>query len=384
VGARAVIAPPSSGRIGTKGRGLGASARIELGQHKTAMITLFPKDKPSILDSEPTLLDRLKDSVSKTRSEIATRIEGIFGGGVPDAEQLRRLENALLGADLGVRTTKELVEAVREKASREPLSDPAAFRQALKNELLSILNSVNANSVNAQSNGGGASTVARKPLQTGAATSPSSTVAVDEVRPRVLLIVGVNGTGKTTTIGKLAHRLRKQGASVLLCAGDTFRAAAIEQLAVWSQRTGAELIQQKPGADPAAVVFDALTAARARNTDVVILDTAGRLQTKSNLMAELEKIKRTAARLVQGAPHEVLLVLDATTGQNGLAQAREFTSVAGVTGIVLTKLDGTARGGIVVPIMRELGLPVRFVGTGESADDLVPFDAETFVNSIFD
>jgi fused signal recognition particle receptor len=200
----------------------------------------------------------------------------------------------------------------------------------------------------------------------------------------VLLIVGVNGTGKTTTIGKLAHRLRKQGASVMLCAGDTFRAAAIEQLAVWSQRTGAELIQQKPGADPAAVVFDALTAARARNTDVVILDTAGRLQTKSNLMAELEKIKRTAARLVQGAPHEVLLVLDATTGQNGLAQAREFTSVAGVTGIVLTKLDGTARGGIVVPIMRELGLPVRFVGTGESAEDLVPFDAETFVNSIFD
>ncbi len=348
------------------------------------MITLFPKDKPSILDSEPTLLDRLKNSVSKTRSEIATRIEGIFGGGVPDADQLRRLENALLAADLGVRTTKELVEAVREKASREPLSDPAAFRQALKNELLSILSSVNGSSANAQSNGGGASSAAAKPGQSGAAATASSTAAADEVRPRVLLIVGVNGTGKTTTIGKLAHRLRKQGASVMLCAGDTFRAAAIEQLAVWAQRTGAELIQQKPGADPAAVVFDALTAARARNTDVVILDTAGRLQTKSNLMAELEKIKRTAARLVQGAPHEVLLVLDATTGQNGLAQAREFTSVAGVTGIVLTKLDGTARGGIVVPIMRELGLPVRYVGTGESADDLVPFDAETFVNSIFD
>jgi fused signal recognition particle receptor len=343
------------------------------------MITLFPKDKPSILDSEPSLLDRLKNSVSKTRSEIATRIEGIFGGGLPDAEQLRRLENALLGADLGVRTTKQLVEAVREKAAREPLSDPAAFRAALKTELLAILNAVPA-----QSNGNGIGAVAATHVRAGTAAPANSATAADDARPRVILIVGVNGTGKTTTIGKLAHRLRKQGASVMLCAGDTFRAAAIEQLAVWAQRTGAELIQQKPGADPAAVVFDALSAARARNTDVVILDTAGRLQTKSNLMAELEKIKRTAARLVPGAPHEVLLVLDATTGQNGLAQAREFTSVAGVTGIVLTKLDGTARGGIVVPIMRELGLPVRFVGTGEAADDLVPFDAETFVNSIFD
>jgi fused signal recognition particle receptor len=171
---------------------------------------------------------------------------------------------------------------------------------------------------------------------------------------------------------------------VLLCAGDTFRAAAVEQLAVWAERTGAEIIKQKPGADPAAVVYDGLAAARARGVDAVIVDTAGRLHTKSNLMAELDKMKRTAAKLVPGAPHDVLLVLDATTGQNGLAQAREFTSAAGVTGIVLTKLDGTARGGIVVPIVRELGLPVRFVGTGESADDLVPFDAQTFVNSLFD
>ena len=203
-------------------------------------------------------------------------------------------------------------------------------------------------------------------------------------RPHVIFVVGVNGTGKTTTIGKLAHRLRREGASVLLCAGDTFRAAAVEQLAVWAERTGAEVIKQKAGADPAAVVYDALTAARARGVDVVIVDTAGRLHTKSNLMAELDKMKRTAAKLVPGAPHDVLLVLDATTGQNGLSQAREFTAAAGVTGIVLTKLDGTARGGIVVAIVRELGLPVRFVGTGETADDLVPFDAQTFVNSLFD
>jgi fused signal recognition particle receptor len=204
------------------------------------------------------------------------------------------------------------------------------------------------------------------------------------VLPRVIFVVGVNGTGKTTTIGKLAHRLRQEGASVLLGAGDTFRAAAIEQLGVWAKRTGAEIIQQKPGADPAAVVYDALSAGRSRNVDVVIMDTAGRLHTKSNLMAELEKMKRTAAKLIPGAPHEVLLVLDATTGQNGLVQAREFTSAAGVTGIVLTKLDGTAHGGIVVPIVRELGLPVVYVGTGETAEDLVPFDASTFVNSLFD
>ena len=230
------------------------------------------------------------------------------------------------------------------------------MRDALKNQLLGILNAVPA-----KSNG-----------------------APADARPRVIFVVGVNGTGKTTTIGKLAHRLRQDGSSVMLCAGDTFRAAAIEQLAVWANRTGSELIKQKSGADPAAVVYDGLVAARARNVDVVIVDTAGRLHTKSNLMQELEKMKRTAAKLVPGAPHDVLLVLDATTGQNGLSQAREFTATAGVTGIVLTKLDGTARGGIVIPIVRELGLPVRFVGTGETADDLVPFDAQTFVNSLFE
>ncbi len=200
----------------------------------------------------------------------------------------------------------------------------------------------------------------------------------------MIFIVGVNGAGKTTTIGKLANRLRQDGLSVILCAADTFRAAAIEQLEIWAQRNGIEMIKQKAGADPAAVVYDAVAAGKARAADAVIVDTAGRLHTKSNLMAELEKMKRTAAKVVPGAPHDVLLVLDATTGQNGLAQAREFTSTVGVTGIILTKLDGTAKGGIVVAIARELGLPIRFVGTGEQIGDLVPFDAETYVNSLFD
>jgi fused signal recognition particle receptor len=316
------------------------------------MITLFGDNTPP-----PSLLERLKKSVDKTRSEIASRVEGIFSGDRRlDPEQLRRLENALLAADLGVRTAKEMVEALRQTADHEPLQDAGQLRAALKKQLLGILNAVPV-----KSNGASATT-----------------------RPRVIFVVGVNGTGKTTTIGKLAHRLHADGLTVMLCAGDTFRAAAIEQLAVWASRTGSELIKQKPGADPAAVVYDGLAAARARGVDVVIVDTAGRLHTKSNLMAELDKMKRTAAKLIPGAPHDVLLVLDATTGQNGLSQAREFTSTAGVTGIVLTKLDGTARGGIVIPIVRELGLPVSFVGTGETADDLVPFDAQTFVNSLFD
>jgi fused signal recognition particle receptor len=319
------------------------------------MLSLFGKAQDK---TEPSLLDRLKKSVGKTRSELAARVEGIFGGGRRlDQEQLKRLENALLAADLGVRTTRELLEAVRSAPVDDAsLPGPDRLRSALKNQLLEVLRAVPA--------------------------PPNGASA--EHRPRVIFVVGVNGTGKTTTIGKLAHRLRRDGATVLLCAADTFRAAAVEQLAVWAERTGAEIIKQKAGADPAAVVYDGLSAARARQVDAVIVDTAGRLHTKSNLMAELDKMKRTAAKLVPGAPHDVLLVLDATTGQNGLAQAREFTAAAGVTGIVLTKLDGTARGGIVVSIVRELGLPVRFVGTGESAEDLVPFDAQTFVNSLFD
>jgi fused signal recognition particle receptor len=201
--------------------------------------------------------------------------------------------------------------------------------------------------------------------------------------PAVVLAVGVNGSGKTTTIGKLAQRYKAEGRSVLLCAADTFRAAAIDQLEIWGERTGTEVIRQKPGSDPSAVLFDAIQAAKARGIDYVIVDTAGRLQTKSNLMAELEKMSRTAKRVVADAPHEVLLVMDATTGQNGLEQARRFTETSGVTGIVLTKLDGTAKGGVVIAIARELNLPIRYVGVGEKVDDLLPFDPEKFIESLF-
>jgi fused signal recognition particle receptor len=319
------------------------------------MITLFGKP-------EPTLLERLKESVGKTRTELAARVEQLLTGDRPvDPELLKQLELALLSADIGVRTTKEILAALRAHVTEHKLEGAATLKQELKAQILKILAAPSANS-----NGQGAAADAA-----GAA-------------PRVMFIVGVNGTGKTTTIGKLSNRLKKEGASVMLCAADTFRAAAIEQLEVWARRSGVEMIKQKSGADPAAVVFDALMAAKARNVDAVIVDTAGRLHTKSNLMAELDKMKRTAEKIISGAPHDVFLVLDATTGQNGLNQAREFWSHAGVTGIVLTKLDGTAKGGIVVAIARELNLPIRFVGTGEKIDDLVPFDAQTYVNSLFD
>jgi len=323
------------------------------------MLSIFNKDDERKKPKEGgSLLDRLKQSVSKTRSQITAKVEDLISGEKKiDPELLTKLENALLAADIGPRTTHQILEAVRQRLERHALSNAADLKAELKNQLLYVLRIV----------------------------PPTGTpAAAPEPRPRVIFVVGVNGTGKTTTIGKLAHRLRQNGKNVVLAAGDTFRAAAIEQLAVWAARTGSEIVKTKSGGDPAAVVYDALSSARAQNADVVIVDTAGRLHTKSNLMAELDKMKRTATKIIPGAPHEVLLVMDATTGQNGLSQAREFTATAGVTGIVLTKLDGTAKGGIVVAITRELGLPVQFVGTGESMEDLVPFDAETFVSSLFD
>ncbi len=316
------------------------------------MISLFGKP-------EPTLAERLKASVSKTKAALSETVDNIFlGERKIDPSLLKELENALLAADLGVKPTREILNAVREKLDRNALADAAQLKREIKSHIVRIL--------------------------TATPAPETATPSSNGTGPRVIFIVGVNGAGKTTSIGKLANRLKHEGLSVVLCAADTFRAAAIEQLEIWAQRNGVEMIKQKFGADPAAVVYDAVAAAKARNADAVIVDTAGRLHTKSNLMAELEKMKRTAAKVIPGAPHDVLLVLDATTGQNGLAQAREFTSAVGVTGIILTKLDGTAKGGIVVAISRELGLPIRFVGTGEQINDLVPFDAETYANSLFD
>ncbi len=320
------------------------------------MLSLFAKPEKT----EPSLLERLKASVAKTKAALAESVDNIFLGEKQiDFKVLKHLEGALLSADLGVKTTREILDAVKEKLDRNALSDAAQLKREIKSQVTRILQSPN---------GAG--------HQTAAASGASG--------PRVVFIVGVNGAGKTTSIGKLANRLRQQNLNVVLCAADTFRAAAIEQLEIWAKRNSVEVIKQKPGADPAAVVFDAVSAAKSRGADVVLVDTAGRLHTKSNLMAELEKMKRTAAKVIPGAPHDVLLVMDATTGQNGLAQAREFTGAVGVTGIVLTKLDGTAKGGIVVAISRELGLPIRFVGTGEQINDMVPFDAETYAASLFD
>jgi fused signal recognition particle receptor len=324
------------------------------------MISLFGKEEKK----EPGLLERLKASVSKTKVALSETVDNIFlGERRIDPSVLKHLETALLSADLGVKPTREILDAVKEKLDRNALSDSTQLKREIKSHIVRILNT------SAAANG---SVVSAK------SASPNGG------QTRVIFVVGVNGAGKTTSIGKLANRFRQEGLSVLLCAADTFRAAAVEQLEIWAQRNGIEVVKQKSGADPAAVVYDAVAAAKARSVDAVIVDTAGRLHTKSNLMAELDKMKRTAAKVIPGAPHDVLLVLDATTGQNGLAQAREFTDTVGVTGIILTKLDGTAKGGIVVAISRELGLPIRFVGTGEQINDLVPFDAETYAESLFD
>jgi len=304
---------------------------------------------------EPGLLDRLKAGIEKTRSGLLDRLEDALAGRREiDAAVLDEIEETLYTADIGVATTTEIVERLRERADRNLLSDGDELKRLIREHLLEVLEG---------------------------AERPMPHVAEP---PAVVMVVGVNGSGKTTTIGKLAQLYQSEGRKVLLCAADTFRAAAIEQLEVWGQRTSTDVIRQKTGADPSAVIFDALQAAKARKVDYVIVDTAGRLHTKENLMSELEKMRRTATRVVPGAPHEVLLVLDATTGQNGLEQARRFTESSGVTGIVLTKLDGTAKGGVVVAITRELNLPIRYIGVGEKTDDLLPFDPEQFIASIFE
>jgi len=307
------------------------------------------------VEQEPSLLEKLKSGVQKTRAGLVTALEDALQGRKEiDADLLDELEFTLISADIGVRTTEEILARIRQRVERHQVGDAAELKGLIREHLLEILE----------------------------ASERAPARVADP--PAVILVVGVNGSGKTTSIGKLAQRFKNEQRSVLLCAADTFRAAAIEQLEIWGQRTGVQVVRQGPGSDPSAVLFDALQAARARKLDYVIVDTAGRLQTKENLMAELQKMSRTARKVIPDAPHEVLLVLDATTGQNGLEQARKFTETAGVTGIVLAKLDGTAKGGIVVAIARELNLPIRYVGVGEKVDDLLPFDSEKFIESLFE
>ncbi len=297
----------------------------------------------------------LEEGLARTRQGVFARIGQIFRRGGLSEEDWEELEALLIEADVGVQTTLEVVQALRRRVREEGIRDPEQLRQALAGELRAILE----------------------------AARPSSILPEPGI-PYVILVVGVNGVGKTTTIAKLAYRYRRQGKSVLLAAADTFRAAAIEQLQVWGERAGVPVLAHQPGADPGAVAFDALSAALARGIEVVIVDTAGRLHTKHNLMQELEKVRRVIGRKIPSAPHQVLLVIDATTGQNGLAQARLFTAAVRVTDLALAKLDGTAKGGIVFAIVRELGLPVAYVGTGEKLEDLADFDAERFVRALLD
>jgi fused signal recognition particle receptor len=299
------------------------------------------------------IFDRMKEAVTRTRESLGERIESVIAlTREVDESTLEDLEMSLIASDLGVTTTTEILDALRERAKRQQIRDGAELKDLLKDQLKAILD------------------------------EQQRPVRIVATPPEVILLVGVNGTGKTTTSGKLASYFRAQGKAVLLCAADTFRAAAIEQLEVWGQRSGVEIIKTRQGGDPSAALFDALQAAKARSSDVLLVDTAGRLHTKNSLMAELDKMRRTTQRFIPDAPHEVLLVMDATTGQNGLQQARLFTESAGVTGIVLTKLDGTAKGGIAVAIARELKLPVRYVGVGEKIEDLLPFDSSAFVDSL--
>ena len=298
--------------------------------------------------------DRLKKSLTKTRENFTHNIERlIIGYADIDDDLIDDLEETLLMADVGVKTTETLIAAVRKGIRQKEIHTPEDLIPFLEKEIVRILE------------------------------AGENTFYMAEHGPTVLLVVGTNGVGKTTTIGKLSAYYHKQGKSVLLAAADTFRAAAIDQLEIWGKRAGAQVIKHDEGSDPAAVVFDALQAAKARNIDIVIVDTAGRLQTKSNLMQELEKIYRVIRREIPGAPHETLLVLDAGTGQNAISQAELFTQAASVSGVVLTKLDGTAKGGVTIGIKSQLSIPIKWIGVGEGMDDLRPFQAEDFVRALF-
>ncbi|MBW1722924.1 MAG: signal recognition particle-docking protein FtsY [Deltaproteobacteria bacterium] len=320
------------------------------------MIRLFKGKKEKEARGNGGFFQRLRQGLSKTRSGLAGSLDALFFGKKEiNDELLEQLEEVLFTSDLGVATTQELIDMVQDRVSRKELDKPEKIRSLLKEQIRAFLEVEDVQ---------------------------HRTPALGE--PLVIMVVGVNGVGKTTTIGKIGNLFREEGKRVILAAGDTFRAAAVEQLEIWGERIGAEVVKQKEGADPSAVAFDAVAAALARKADVVLIDTAGRLHTKSNLMDELEKIQRVTGKKLPGAPHEVWLVLDATTGQNAIAQARIFNETLGVTGIILTKLDGTAKGGIVVGISHELQIPIKFIGIGEKMDDLRPFNAGDFVEAIFD
>jgi len=304
-------------------------------------------------ESKPGFFQRLKDRLTRPGGGIGSGLARLFGARRIDDSILEELETRLLAADVGVQVTEELLEGLRTRVARQQLSDVDALLAALRSDITALLAPV------------------AKPL-----------VIDRSAKPYTILVVGVNGSGKTTTIGKLAHRYRSAGFKVVLAAGDTFRAAAVEQIGIWAERTGAELIAQQAGADPAAVAFDAFAAARSRGADILIADTAGRLQAQSHLMEELRKVRRVLGKAEPAAPHEVLLVLDANQGQNALSQALQFHEAVGVTGLVLTKLDGTAKGGIVLAIARRLSLPIRFIGIGEGAEDFGEFDAAAFAAAL--
>lgn len=317
-----------------------------------------PEQAPEPVAEEPavSVFERIRKGLGKTRATLSSGLSDLFAVGKKiDEDLLEEIETTLLMADVGVTATSEIIESLTDKLERNQLKDGAALRQALRDELHGLLAGVT------------------KPLELNTGK-----------KPYVILMVGVNGVGKTTTIGKLTKKFQTEGKSVMLAAGDTFRAAAVEQLQVWGERNNVPVVAQHTGADSASVIFDAIQSAQSREVDVVIADTAGRLQNKDNLMNELEKVVRVMKKLDDSAPHEVMLVLDAGTGQNALSQAQVFQQAVGVSGITLTKLDGTAKGGIVFAIARQLQLPIRFIGVGEQVDDLRSFDAETFVDALFD
>jgi fused signal recognition particle receptor len=314
-----------------------------------------PEEQTSKQENEKGLFKRLQESLSKTRDSLVSRVDTLFLGKKEiDAQLLDELEEILITADLGVNTTLDLLDEIRSKVSRQELKDPQALKLALKEKILSFF-----------------------------AAGYDTELKMPEDGPLVIMVVGVNGVGKTTTIGKMANKFVRSGHSVLLVAADTFRAAAIEQLKIWGERVGVDVVAKEYGADPSSVIYDGLDYGASKNFDVILIDTAGRLHTKVNLMEELKKIKRVINKKMAGAPHEIMLILDATTGQNSISQAKLFNEAVGLTGLALTKLDGTAKGGIVVNISHDFNIPIRFIGIGEKLEDLRDFDPGEFIEALF-